>query len=337
VRISASIGVVLYEGGSTSADELVRRADQAMYRAKELGRNRIEFFHGRIARLNADSENTLTRIERALAAGELALYYQPRVDIQLGAVVGVEALIRWLHPVRGVVLPGEFLPVVEGTDFVRPLGDWVTDAALTQLEVWRADGLELAVSVNISPDHLKAPGFAARLMEHLDHHPSLPPACLELEVLESTALDDLGQIGSVIADCRAIGVRIALDDFGTGFSSLAYLKGMPADILKIDQSFVRDLLVDRDDFALVAAVIGLGKSFQKQVVAEGVESPDHGELLLRMGCHLAQGFGIARPMPASQLVPWIERFATDTRWQMTPAAELDRRHSPMLTADLRKG
>jgi len=336
LRISASIGVVLYEGGSTTADELVRRADQAMYRAKELGRNRIEFFHGRVSKLSADRENTLTRIERALAAGELALYYQPRVDMKRGSVVGVEALIRWIHPVRGLVLPGEFLPVVEGTEFVKPLGDWVTDTALTQLEAWRANGLDLAVSVNISPDHLKAPGFAVRLAEHLDHHPTVPPECLELEILESTALDDLGQIGSVITDCRALGVRIALDDFGTGYSSLAYLKGMPADILKIDQSFVRDLLVDRDDFALVAAVIGLGKSFQKQVVAEGVETPDHGELLLRMGCNLAQGFGIARPMPAGQLAQWVERFSNDSRWQIEPVGDLDRDPSPVLCADLGK-
>ena len=240
VMVSASVGAVLYQGHSTSADELVRCADQAMYRAKELGRNRIELFHGPSTQKGVDRENTLTRIERALADGELQLYYQPRVDMRRGIVVGAEALIRWIHPTRGVIPPGEFLPVVEGTDFVGILGDWVIDSALTQLEAWRTAGLELSVSVNISPDHLQAQGFADRLAEHLVAHATVPPACLELEVLESPRLEDIGYIDSVIADCRASEVRFALDDFGTGFSSLAYLKGIPADVLKIDQSFVAD-------------------------------------------------------------------------------------------------
>ncbi|MBK1618876.1 hypothetical protein CKO42_10615 [Lamprobacter modestohalophilus] len=334
LQVSASIGAAVYNGGSTTADELVRRADQAMYRAKELGRNRFHLFEPGRALPLVDRENTLTRIERALADGEFVLYYQPKVDLRCGQVVAAEALIRWLHPRRGLVSPGEFLPVVEGTEFVGQLGDWVLDTALGQLAIWRAAGLELSVSVNISPSHLQAEGFAERLGEHLTTHERVPPSCLELEVLESTALEDIGFVSSVITDCRAYGVRFALDDFGTGFSSLAYLKGVPADVLKIDQSFVRDMLLDADDLALVEAIIGLGRTFRKQVIAEGVETDDQCLVLLRAGCDQVQGFGIARPMPAEELPGWVQSFIPDPRWQAESADVWPLHHLPLLAADV---
>ncbi|EIC19389.1 EAL domain-containing protein [Thiorhodovibrio frisius] len=328
VHISASIGGTLFRGEPVTGDELVRQADQAMYRAKELGRNRVELFeHGRV-RAHSDRENSLTRIERALDQQEFVLYYQPKVDMHVGRVVGVEALIRWQHPQRGLVPPGDFLPVIEGSEFTVPLGDWVLESALKQLETWHAAGLHLGVSVNISPTHLQAPGFAEHLGEHLARHARIPPQCLELEILESTALDDVGYVSAVITDCHDYGVRFALDDFGTGFSSLAYLKGVPADVLKIDQSFVRDMLTDRSDLAIVEAVISLGRSFGKQVIAEGVETPEHGLALLHAGCQLAQGYGIARPMPAAAVADWVARFQPDARWLEAVADHLEHGDRP---------
>ncbi len=337
LQISASIGATIYSGGPATADELVRHADQALYRAKELGRNRFHVFEKGRDWPHVDRESTLTRIERALADGEFALYYQPKVDLRRGQVVGAEALIRWLHPQRGVVPPAEFLPVVEGTEFVGPLGDWVLDTALGQLAIWRTAGLDLSVSVNISPRHLQTSGFAARLARHLNAHETVPPSCLELEILESTTLGDIGFISSVITECRAHGVRFALDDFGTGFSSLAYLREVPADVIKIDQSFVRGMLADSNDLALVTAVIGLGRTFRKQVVAEGVETNDHCLVLLRAGCDQVQGFGIARPMPADELPGWVERFTPDPSCQAESAHVWPEGNLPMLAADVAHG
>lgn len=332
--VSASIGGALFRNEPVSGDELVRQADQAMYRAKELGRNRFEFFEQGRVRGGSDRENSLTRIERALREREFVLHYQPKVDMRAARVVGAEALIRWAHPQRGLVAPGDFLPVIEGTEFVVPLGDWVLDTALDQLDRWRSAGFNLCLSVNISPGHLQNPGFAERLAEHLSRHPKVTPGCLELEILESTALEDIGYVSDVIGDCRAQGVRFALDDFGTGFSSLAYLKGVPADVLKIDQSFVRDMLVDRDDLAIVEAVISLGRTFRKQVVAEGVETADHGLVLLRAGCVLVQGYGIARPMPAEALESWIGAFVPDPRWKDEVVEQARSSGLPLLVADL---
>ena len=315
--ISASIGITIYPDDGADPDLLLRHADQAMYIAKQSGGNRY-FMFDPLKDLAARADlNALSRLQQALDAHEFELYYQPQVDMHQGLVVGAEALIRWRHPERGLVLPGDFLPLTEDTDFSITLGEWVIRQALIQSSLWHKQGLNLTVSVNIAARHLQQPDFAQRLAELLAAFPTLPGHFLELEILETAALHDTTHVASVITACRKFGVAFALDDFGTGYSSLLYLKHLPAGTLKIDQSFVRDMLQDNEDLAIVKGVIGLAQAFNRRVVAEGVESISHGEALLRAGCTLAQGYGIARPMPASELAPWIDNWQTPENWLLT--------------------
>lgn len=320
VRISASIGVSLYPSDQGDPDTLMRHADQAMYAAKQLGRNRYHLFdpeHDRNLRVHREA---LSRIETGLHDNQFLLFYQPKVDMRRGLVVGAEALVRWQHPQRGLLVPAEFLPVIENSEFSIALGDWVLKQAVRQLEIWWCSGLAIEVSVNIAPQHLQEPQFVERLHGHLSAHPIVPAAALELEILESTALEDMARVSKIIADCRALGVRFALDDFGTGFSSLTYFKRLPLDTLKIDQSFVRNMLKDEEDRAIVEGVIAITHAFQRQVVAEGVETVEHGLALLALGCEHGQGYGIAPPMPAEDLRGWAETFGTDSVWgRISPA------------------
>jgi diguanylate cyclase (GGDEF)-like protein/PAS domain S-box-containing protein len=318
-RISASAGVTLYpQADAVDADQLLRQADQAMYQAKLAGKNRYHIFDPEEDRSIRGHHESLEHIRGALARQEFVLYYQPKVNLRTGTVIGTEALIRWQHPQRGLLTPEVFLPVIENHPLAIELGDWVIDHALTQLERWRADGLELPVSVNIGARQLQQADFVARLHAHLTAHPGLPPSCLQLELLETTALGDLSHVSQIIIDCRELGITCALDDFGTGYSSLTYLKRLPINLLKIDQSFVRDMLDDPEDLAIVESVLGLARAFHRQAIAEGVETPAHAELLLRLGCELAQGYGIARPMPDHEVAAWAAAWRADPRWSQMP-------------------
>jgi EAL domain-containing protein (putative c-di-GMP-specific phosphodiesterase class I) len=208
-----------------------------------------------------------------------------------------------------------FLPVIENHALAITLGRWVLEAAIKQVVAWREAGLDLPVSVNVSADQLQQADFLEQLQTILRKYPQVPPKYLELEVLETSALQDFEGVSQVIADCAAIGVEFALDDFGTGYSSLTYLKRLPVSMLKIDQSFVRDMLDDADDLAILEGVIGLAKAFHRKVIAEGVESIAHGTRLLDLGCDLAQGYGIARPMPALEFPAWVASWKPDQAWQ----------------------
>jgi len=234
--------------------------------------------------------------------------------MRTGRVVGAEALIRWQHPEEGLMPPSRFLGEVEDTDFAIPLGEWVITTALSQLAEWREAGLNLNISVNISPRHLQTPDFPARLAVLLEPHSDLPSGTLELEVVESAALEDVVRVAEVIDACHALGVSFALDDFGTGYSSLSYFKRLHVDALKIDQSFVRDLLTDDEDHAIVEGVISLTRTFKRQVIAEGVESAAIGVALLELGCSIAQGYGIAKPMPAVDLPHWVASWKPYPQW-----------------------
>jgi EAL domain-containing protein (putative c-di-GMP-specific phosphodiesterase class I) len=194
------------------------------------------------------------------------------------------------------------------------VGEWVIATALRQWQAWQAQGLDITVSVNIAARHLSQPDFVAALTALLQRHPDVPPRRLELEVLETAALEDMGRIARIIEECRALGVSFALDDFGTGYSSLTYMKRLPAETLKIDQSFVRDMLRDPEDCAIVEGVIGLTRVFRRHAVAEGVETVEHGVLLLSLGCDVGQGYGIARPMPAEALPEWVRTWQPDPAW-----------------------
>ncbi len=309
LQCSASIGVTFYpQDGDIEADQLLRQADQAMYQAKLAGKNRFHIFDPALDSDLRGHHESLERIRLALAQGEFVLHYQPKVNMRSGRVIGAEALIRWQHPEKGMLAPGSFLPVIEEHALAVDVGEWVIDAALKQMEVWCAAGLDLPVSVNIGSRQLQQTGFMKQLKALLAKHPEVSAASLELEVLETSALSDMVQVSQVIEECSLLGVMCALDDFGTGYSSLTYLKRLRVATLKIDQSFVRDMLDDPDDMAILEGVIGLAAAFGREVIAEGVETMAHGRLLLQLGCDMAQGFGIARPMPADQLHVWAANW-----------------------------
>ncbi|MEO8121517.1 MAG: EAL domain-containing protein, partial [Rhodoferax sp.] len=227
------------------------------------------------------------------------------------------------HPDKGLLAPAMFLPVIEDHPLAIDIGEWVINTALTQMERWQSNGLDIPVSVNIGARQLQKVNFVERLRTILAAHPQVKPGDLELEVLETSALEDLAHVSHIIEACREIGVMFALDDFGTGYSSLTYLKRLQVFQLKIDQSFVRDMLDDPDDLAILEGVIGLASAFRRQVIAEGVETVAHGAMLLQLGCELAQGYGIARPMPAADLPGWSAGWRTDPSWADLPPVSRD--------------
>lgn len=315
LRVSASLGVTFYPQTETiDADQLLRQADQAMYQAKLAGKNRYHLFD--VARDHAvrGHHESIARLSRALSDGEFVLHYQPQVNMRTGSVTGLEALIRWAHPDGKLRAPGEFLPLIEGHTLEIELGMWVIGKALSQIQTWREAGLDIQVSVNIAAGQLQSPGFVQALSDILRRYDRLPPGQLQLEILESSAIEDLELIIQVISDCRELGVSFAIDDFGTGYSSLTYLKRLPASTLKIDRSFVRDMLADPDDHAILVGVISLANAFSREAIAEGVEHIEQGEALLDMGCELAQGFGIGRPMPAECVADWVSAWRCPEQW-----------------------
>jgi diguanylate cyclase (GGDEF)-like protein/PAS domain S-box-containing protein len=316
---SASVGVTFYpQNLDIEADQLLRQADQAMYQAKLKGKNRFHVFDAEQDNNIRSQNESVERIHMALAQREFVLYYQPKVNMRSGEIVGSEALIRWQHPEKGLLTPALFLPLIEDHTLAVDVGEWVIDTALTQLEVWQAAGLNLPIAVNVGARQLQQSNFVERLQFILAKHPCVNPDNLELEMLETSALSDLAQISKVIEDCSKIGVRFALDDFGTGYSSLAYLKHLHVAALKIDQSFVSGMLEDPDDLTILKAVIGLASAFKLQVIAEGVETVAHGTALLHLGCELAQGYGIAPPMPADRFPDWAVVWRPDANWSELP-------------------
>jgi EAL domain-containing protein (putative c-di-GMP-specific phosphodiesterase class I) len=246
------------------------------------------------------------------------LHYQPKVNMRTGEVVGFEALVRWEHPKRGLLLPGAFLPLIDKHPLSEALGNWVMRAALQQMSAWLALDVRLAVSVNVGARQLQQADFADQLSELLASYPAVDANSLELEILETSALEDISAVSKVLHACRRTGVHFAIDDFGTGYSSLTYLRRLSVDTLKIDQSFVRDMLDDQDDLAIVNGVIGLAAAFHRQVIAEGVETVAHGLKLLTSGCELAQGYVIARPMPGSEVLAWTANWRTFPAWSDNP-------------------
>ena len=333
LRVSASAGVTFYpQDEDVDADVLLRQAGQAMYQAKLAGRNCFRMFDPSQDQIVRGRHENIEHIRQALAARQFVLYYQPKVNMRTGKVIGAEALIRWQHPERGLLPPGMFLPVIEDHPLAVELGEWVIETALTQMESWMAEGFELPVSVNVSAIELQSPDFADRLRANLAAHPHVKPADLELEVVETSAVQDVMRTSQLLTACRKIGVAIGLDDFGTGYSSLTYLKRLPANVLKIDQSFVRDMLEEPENLTILEGVLGLAAAFHRQVIAEGVETAEHGLMLLQMGCDLAQGFGIAASMPARDLRAWAAAWRPDPRWADVPVVRAENR--PVLLASV---
>jgi diguanylate cyclase (GGDEF)-like protein/PAS domain S-box-containing protein len=308
VTLSATIGVTAYPHDDADPDTLLRHALQAMILAKQGGKGLSRRFDPESDKRVRAKRETIDQLRLALARGEFVLAYQPKVDLARMRVVGAEALIRWHHPERGVLAPGAFLPMIEDHEVMIDLGYWVIGEALEQMDRWRETGLDLAISVNIAAQHLLEPNFMARLQALLAEHAALRPGRLEIELLETSALEDVARVEQIIVACRELGVGFSLDDFGTGYSSLTYLRRLSADTLKIDQSFVRNMLIDAGDKAIISGIIGLAAAFGRTVIAEGVETIAHAKSLLESGCSLVQGYGIARPMAAAALPEWIDRW-----------------------------
>lgn len=331
--LSASIGVALFPQDDSDAETLLRHADQAMYQAKQSGKNRYLIFDVERDYSVRTRQNRIAELRAALDRGEFVLHYQPKVDMRQGAIIGAEALIRWNHPQRGLAPPIEFLPIIENDDLIRELGEWVIETALTQMERWQAAGLVLPVSVNVAGRHLQHHDFVEHLKQALARHPAVARR-LELEVLETTAIEDVAKVSRIIEECHELGVGFSLDDFGTGYSSLTYLKRLPTRTIKIDQSFVREILSDTNNLVIVQGVIGLARAFQREVIAEGVETAEHGRLLLQLGCDLAQGYGIARPMPADALPAWMEQWRPAAAWQAIRDLDWDSNDHSLLVAEV---
>jgi EAL domain-containing protein (putative c-di-GMP-specific phosphodiesterase class I) len=256
----------------------------------------------------------MQRLSEALEHKEFELYFQPKANLINGDIVGFEALIRWQHPENGLLSPGEFLHFMDGSELEVLVGEWVIDSVLGQMAIWSSDGIECKVSANVSADHLLRDNFADRLRMILERHPEVAPERLELEILETAALADMKKAVDTITQCRKLGVQFALDDFGTGYSSLTYFLNLPVQLLKIDQSFVRVMLEDPGGLGIVESVVRLAQAFNRPVIAEGVETLEHGSMLLHFGCHLAQGYGISRPMPADQVGSWLHTWQMDRPW-----------------------
>lgn len=330
--LSASIGVAFYpQDQDLDAEQLLRQADQAMYQAKHAGKKRIRYFDAKLDQSHRQRIELLARVREGLAASEFQLHYQPKVDLRAGRIVDVEALLRWMHPERGLLVPADFLPQLEGDELSLMLGEWALERALADQRRWRESGVELGVSVNVAAQQLLKGGFVEQLAAKLTAAGAGSPPRLTLEIVETSVIDDVQRATAVIRDCNALGVGVALDDFGTGYSSLAYLKQLPLVELKIDQSFVRDLLVDPEDLAIIDGILSLGRSFGLSVVAEGVETREQAEILLLLDCSRVQGYGLARPMAADDLPGWLADWSPDPAWLQLPP--LDRGLLPLLQAE----
>jgi len=333
--LSASSGFTLYPDDDGDIDTLLRHADQAMYQSKQLGRNQFHFFNASQDQEISSKHHRLTEIEQALINNEFTLYYQPKVNMLSGEVFGAEALIRWIHPEKGLIPPMEFLPVLDGTQLEIQVGNWVIAQALQQLESWNKQGIRLEVSINIASSHLQSAEFFNYLDAQLAEHPEVNSQYLQLEILESSALGDIQLIKQILSNCQsALGVNIALDDFGTGYSSLTHLRSLPANTIKIDQSFVRDILDDPNDYSIVEGVIGLSNAFNRHIIAEGVETTEHGLLLLMLGCQYAQGYGIARPMPAADIELWLNNYTANPEWLQYGVKDYSRKEIKILSFQL---
>ena len=331
--LAGSIGVTFFPHDDVEPEALLRHADQAMYRAKQAGGGRFHVFDADDDRHARDVGHHAQRLRQAMREGELVLHYQPKVDMRRGTVLGAEALIRWQHPERGLLPPSAFLPLLEDDALTIDLGEWVIEQALLQAGRWAAQGLRLPVSVNVASAQLQAADFMRKLGLALERHPAAADL-LELEILETTSLDDVVKAARIIEQCHDLGVHVSIDDFGTGYSSLTYLKRLPARTIKLDQSFVRELLEDSDNLVIAHGVIRLVHALDRQVIAEGVESEAHGRLLLQMGCDRAQGYGVARPMPADALPAWVQVWQPPQAWRDCARVRWTDEVYPLLLAEV---
>lgn len=313
ISLSASIGVTLYPQDLSIAENLLRNADQAMYQAKYTGKNKYALFNSQeratLQAIHADTQ----KINKGLQTDQFVLYYQPKVNYETREIIGFEALIRWAHPEQGILLPLEFLPVASKSELMHRIGTWVLSTVIAQQKAWISQGIHYPVSLNIAPDQLTNPTFVPDLKARLQENPTVNPNFIELEIVESAALADMGHASDVLRVCAELGVTASLDDFGTGYSSLTFLRRLPVATIKIDQSFVLGMLSNKDDKAIVVSTINLAKAFNRKLVAEGVESATQAETLVTLGCPIIQGYLISQPLPADEIPGWIENWTENNK------------------------
>jgi diguanylate cyclase (GGDEF)-like protein/PAS domain S-box-containing protein len=304
--VSASIGISLFPRDATAPDELVKHADTAMYSAKDSGRNNYRYF---TEDLNVEVREKVmleSGLRHAMERGELRLYYQPKIDLSSGRVIGAESLLRWQHPTLGLIAPGRFIPVAEESGLIVPLGEWVLRKACEQLRTWEAQGLQMQVAVNVSARQFQQRNLADLVM-NIMRDCRVDPHLIEIELTESAIMNDAQASISTLEQMKSRGISISIDDFGTGYSSLSYLKRLPLDILKIDQSFVRDITTDYNDAAIVRAIIGLARSLGIKVIAEGVEDDSQLSFLNAYGCNYGQGFLFGEPLDPPTFLELVRR------------------------------
>jgi diguanylate cyclase (GGDEF)-like protein/PAS domain S-box-containing protein len=299
IFITSSIGISLYPNDGCSAEQLVRHADTAMYRAKENGRNNYQLFQSAMNKQVSERLALELDLRKALERDEFLVYYQPQVNSATGVVFGLEALVRWKHPVRGMISPAEFIPLAEESGLIVPIGEWVLRTACQQVKSWQSVFPNLRAAVNLSARQFQSDDLVetvARVLEETD----LDPVCLDLEITESTTMHNVDRAIATMHGLKRLGIHISLDDFGTGYSSLSYLKHFPIHMLKIDRSFVRDITTDEDDAAIVASVIAMAHSLKLNVIAEGVETEEQLAYLMERGCDQMQGYLFSPPLPVEK-------------------------------------
>jgi len=355
LHLTVSLGLTLFPIDQAGPDALLQHAHEALFQSKRRGPGGYDLYDPIRDHQARQQRNLYQEFAQALTRNQLVLHYQPKVRLADGQVHGLEALVRWQHPRKGLLRPDQFLPIIEDNPLEFALGEWVIQTALAQQARWREQGRELLVSVNISPRQLQEENFSAFLAQALgldDAHDveqggdqagkqgggqdrvqggqqageqggdqvHAGPPRLEIELLEIARLDDAVAAAVVMRDCKRLGVRFSLDDFGTGYASLTYFHQLPIDIVKIDRRFVLNMLDNTEDRAIVEGVLLMARTLPRPVLAEGVESFEIGQLLQQMGCEYAQGYGIARPMPAEQVLPWLSAWAKERRWDQ-PATD----------------
>jgi diguanylate cyclase (GGDEF)-like protein len=308
LALGGSMGVTVYPQDKATPDLLLRHADQAMYAAKDAGKNRYQMFDFETNQYRAERVKILENISLALQEGQLELYLQPKITLTARRVDGFEALIRWNHPDEGVLSPINFLPQLERTEYAATVGRFVIAEAVQKLRRWARAGLPYTLSINLSPTHFLGSNFVQDLRQALQDCDTNLRSRLVIELLETTALDDAHKIIETLLECRELGVEVSLDDFGTGYSSLDHFRRLPAQEIKIDRSFVADMLHDPEDEMIVKSIIALSRNFNRRVIAEGIENRETQDKLIAMGCSLGQGFFYSKPLQEEHALAWAQQF-----------------------------